>query len=266
MKRFLIALAFAGAFVITAGISDPAVAGYTVTGVKVFNYDDGTVGVMTLVTNDKTGQQGVLWTLIYADGHYDQGKIVLKGNPNPEGDDTDSVDVKELAKHLKQKGGPLKMITAFEKTKVGKHLTGKGKGLGPVSQPGVGGDSGPSTGANPDDLFGNKDLFPENNGGGKVGGIPFEPNSGGPKEFVHKNKGKKGKKDESSHADKKTGIGQGAFFGNLPGPPELVNPNPVARSRTPTANQPAAATMQLPSAGGGHASAPSSTGITGPLR
>ncbi len=169
----------------------------------------------------------------------------------------------------KQKGGKFRITPDFAKTPIGKYMTNQGKGLVTVYQPSDDETSGGS--APPRNRPGIKpDIEAMTTPpGGHPGEIPFEPNSGGPKEHIKKaaKKGGLNKKDSSGgDPDKKAGVGQGGFFGDLPGPPELVNPNPVSRSPAKS-KQPGAATMQLPSAGGGgRSSAPSSKALRGTLR
>jgi hypothetical protein len=157
-------------------------------------------------------------------------------NPNPEGGDQGAIeppDIKELAKQAKQDGKYIQVPPEFWTTKLGQELINAGKGPVPAINPNPeGGDSGgglpapkgpegPGPGADPL----NPGIKPQEQ---KLGGVSqtfeFQVDAGSGSEQIQGMAGKQGSTGGSSKPDKKTGAAHGAF-GDLPGPPELVNPS-----------------------------------------
>jgi hypothetical protein len=151
------------------------------------------------------------WVLIYK--NYEIVDVVVPEgiNPGPDGDEGAPGDLGTLIQLLKQHGGRMALAPAFAKTPLGKRLTEQGKGIVPVH--------------NPADL-GFEDSYGEGYGSG--GG--FNPGGGTPQEQVKRKhahgKGNGGKGDDGSDL-KATDVG--LFDDDMPGPPDLVNPNPVGK-------------------------------------
>lgn len=207
------------------------------------------------------------------DWKYIESEYASDSNPNPVGGEGGGTGdpknaVKDSLALILQNGGAGPKEVEFWASPLGKALTSKGMGskYNQSSQPGPNDNpGGPGTGAPNKDNLGKGIKEAGIGQGGQIGGIEFQPNSGGVKEFANKNKGKKGKKGGGGKPSKSDSVGQGAMWGDLPGPPELVNPDPVTRSRA-KGKQPSAA-MQLPSAaaGPGTSAAPRTHGV-GKLR
>ncbi len=194
-----------------------------------------------------------------------------KSNPNPESDGKgiEAPNIKNLlAKH---KGEIPQLPPEFWKTELGQQIAAHGKG-GPVlpavnpapdddaegglpPAKGTGGGISPGNPLDPYDPFNPAEQY------GMVGGLAifqFEPNAGSPGEQLQGMGGKEGKKGDPSKPDKKAAAAHGAF-GDLPGPPELVNPSWGSKGKGGIANQQPGAAMQLPSA----AAQGGAAGITG---
>jgi hypothetical protein len=216
IKNLLIALAIAVA--VTAGASK-ANAGYS----QYIFHEDGTM--TEYVINDKN-EIIEIWLYdedgnIRAGGFYD--------NPNPDdpssGMKGDYDSAMALAKQNAWMKGVLGEEIDFNQTPLGKHRTGKGQGLLPVHDP----SDGYSPGSNAPPDRAEPPAFDW--GGGVAGGGWFDPNGGSPAEQLKK-PGNKGGNDDDNDNDPTNGDG---FFGDLPGPPELVNPAPEPYRRSPAA-------------------------------
>ena len=200
-----------------------------------------------------------------------------KGNPNPESDNQGGAieppSVATLKKLADAANRPFEELPQLWKTPLGQQMIEQGKGPVPAINPNPedddrGGESGPKGASGPDpndfDPFNlNKEKEQKLTGPGAT--FEFQPNAGSAGEQLQGMAGKKGSSGDGAKPDKKDAIATGHYFGDLPGPPELVNPNPVARSRAHS-KQPSAAATQMPSAGAGAKSAPSAVGIAGPRR
>ena len=132
------------------------------------------------------------------------------GDPNPDdpssGEKGDSSMRQQL---LKQLGGKLVMETPFGKTILGKELTASGQGLDPVW--------------NPADVA---NGFEHDGNGGGSGGGGFDGTGGSIQSWLKNQAGKGGGSDADGDDPDKPGD-VGIFGDEMPGPPELVNPNPV---------------------------------------
>ena len=204
LRSFVLGAAFLGAIALSGLQTSPASA-------------DKKSGTMDLVTIDYAEKDGD-WVEFYIDEQDREWVIIVKNykiddvitpsDPGP--DDTDHVrgDFSSMIALLKRRGGPLVMDTAFADTPLGRRLTRDGKGLVPVYNPS---DSGFDPGDGP--------------GGG------FDPGAGSPQDQLkrHLKHGTDdgGKGDDGS--DLKPGD-VGLFDDTMPGPPPLVNPNPVLSS------------------------------------
>lgn len=130
-------------------------------------------------------------------------------NPDPlEGSGT-SVDRAQLTDLLKKIGSNYRMTPAFSQTPIGKLLVARGTWLDARHNPAETG-------------------LTEDMGGGGGGG--FNPSNGSPIDQVRKqaNKGNKNGAEGDDGDDLKPGDA-GLFDDDMPGPPELINPNPVGR-------------------------------------
>jgi hypothetical protein len=131
---------------------------------------------------------------------------ILPGNPGPD-DNTTPADLDMLILLAKQHGGALEMTTPWGKTWLGQSLNTKGEGLVPVHNP-----------AGMQEDFG---------AGGGGGGLGFMPNGGSVTQQL-KNRSGKGS-DDGGDGDRPDRPEIGGFWGaDMPGPPELVNPAPMA--------------------------------------
>lgn len=241
--RFLVLLVFS--FMVLAS---PALADYLLTYLERHDYDDGSYTTFYEKTNLETGQVDIIWFHTDVDGVHTAGTV----NPTP--DDPSSGmkgDYSSALILVLQSGGPMEAQEVdFWQSVLGKALTQTGSGdpLGEIHNPSdadndTTGPAKPAQGATiSDDMarlieqdiealraavadtnwyqinggsasqqLKNKLVRggpPPGGGGGDDGGIPGAPNK--------------------PEADDPTG-GDGPFE-DLPGPPELVNPNPVARA------------------------------------
>jgi hypothetical protein len=108
-------------------------------------------------------------------------------------------------------------------TPIGRHRTGHGQGKAPVHNPNPDDSSGPST---PPRKLDPPDFDP---GEGFAGGGSgwFNPNGGSPAAQLKKHGKKRGDQGDGDDGSSDPTNGDGPFV-DLPGPPELVNPSPVA--------------------------------------
>jgi hypothetical protein len=172
-------------------------------------------GTTTLETIDYAEKDGD-WVEFYKDEHDREWVVIVqdykvvdviipKGDPGPDDVDHERGDLRSIIGALKQRGGPLVLEPAFADTPLGRLLTRQAKGIVPVYNPS---ESGFDPGEGP--------------GGG------FDPGGGSPQDQLKKHlnhgKGNGGKGDDGS--DLKPGD-VGLFDDDMPGPPALVNPNPV---------------------------------------
>ena len=205
LRSFVLSAAFLGAITLSGLQTSPASA-------------DKKSGTMDLVTIDYAEKDGDWvefyidekdreWIIIVKDYKIDD-VITPKGDPGPDDTDHERGSLSTLIAVLKQRGGPLVMDIAFADTPLGRLLTREAKGLVPVYNPS---DSGFDPGDGP--------------GGG------FDPGAGSPQDQLkrHLKHGSSdgGKGDDGS--DLKPGD-VGLFDDTMPGPPPLVNPNPVLSS------------------------------------
>ncbi len=149
------------------------------------------------------------------------------GNPNPEDSSGNMKGDYDSAAALAKQNSELKgIVGGFEydwaDTPIGRHRTGSGNGQIPAHNPNPGDSSGASTSPRP---LSPPDLDP---GSGSVGSGNgwFNPNSGSPAGQLKKNGKKRGNQGDGDDGGSDPTGGDG-MFGDLPGPPELVNPNPV---------------------------------------
>lgn len=152
----------------------------------------------------------------WIEDHGEWGEIVVywlyydPGNPSPESPSSGEDDLGTRIALLKQRGGAGEVPVDDSKTVLGKELLSRGAGLVPVWNPG--------------------DVMNESyDGAGGVGGFPgFDPN-GGSFSSQLKNASKHGSSSDDDHGDDPDRPEDGGFWGDdMPGPPDLVNPNPVA--------------------------------------
>lgn len=137
------------------------------------------------------------------------------GNPTPDDAGRDPGDLKTKIALAKQHGARIeKIATPFGKSPLGRQRLAHGEGLEPVYNPG-------DTGFEAEGVDGI--------GGGSGGGI--DANGGSPVDQL-KRHAKHGTNDGGNGddgSDLKPGD-VGLFDDDMPGPPELVNPNPVLRT------------------------------------
>lgn len=195
-----------------------ATVGFGIDSASAADTDDGSG--MTLVLFDAdTGVgwylgpdgESVWWGITSRDGsttvYY---QYYNPGNPNPEdpssGNKGDSATLQQL---LKQSGGRVEMTVQFGKTWLGQNLNASGSGLDPVWNP------GDFAGGYQHDGYG---------GGGSGGG--YDGTGGSIASWLKNQAGKgSGADDDGDNPDKPGDVG--IFGEELPGPPELVNPNPT---------------------------------------
>jgi hypothetical protein len=142
------------------------------------------------------GSWGEPWVYV------DLGKNGNPGNPNPEGT-SGGPDINAMIDLAKQHGSPVVLTVDFSSTPLGLLLGEHGKTIDPYYNP--------------------AEMTNEFDG---LGGGGFDPNGGSFAEQLKK-ASRGGDDDDDNHSDDPTN-GDG-LFGDLPGPPELVNPAPLAR-------------------------------------
>lgn len=132
-------------------------------------------------------------------------------NPNPEEGSGSQDDWDHLTDLLKKHGAGLKRIVNLAGTPLGGVLLRGGHLIDPYHNPG---DVG----------------FEDTGGQGGGGGGGFTPGAGSPTEQLkrHAGKGNKSTGDGEDGDDLKRGE-VGLFDDDMPGPPDIVNPNPVSR-------------------------------------
>lgn len=136
-------------------------------------------------------------------------------NPNPEEGSGSERNWDNLQDILKKHGGGLQRLTNIAGTPLGHALLRSGGLIDPYHNP--------------------SDVGYEDGGGlGGSGGGGFTPGNGSPTEQLkrHVGKGNKSKGDGDDGDDLKPGV-VGLFDDDMPGPPEIVNPNPVGKMRVP---------------------------------
>lgn len=179
------------------------------------NNDDGSFSVKYEVTHWADVEGGVeidtyhVVVTFFKDGTEEFGFI----NPNPEGDDYTTKGDKDSLEDLALQNAKIKGIIEGKrreldpKSPLGKYLTSKGQGLDPVW--------------NPSDVAGKENEFDSAVGNG---GFGYDPNGGTLSEQLQKKKNKKGNKDDEGGSNGDDPNAPFKPFGDLPGPPELVNP------------------------------------------
>ena len=147
---------------------------------------------------------GYMWWLFKMDQDSDWELIDVgyNGNPNPEDGSGDPPNMDAILDLAKQHGSPVTMVVDFGGTELGLLLGEHGKTIDPYYNP--------ATMTNEFDGLG--------------GGI--DPNGGSATEQLKKAARSGDSDDDDDATDPTNGDG---LFGDLPGPPELVNPAPVAR-------------------------------------
>ncbi len=157
-----------------------------------------------------------------------QSGIFFDSNPNPDDSSSGMKGDYSSAVPLAKQNSELKgIVGGFEydwaRTPIGRHRTGSGNGKIPAHNPNPDDDNGASTPPNP---LKPPDFDPGSGFGGGSSGW-FNPNSGSPAGQLKKHGKKRGNQGggDDSGSDPTGGDG---MFGDLPGPPELVNPNPVS--------------------------------------
>lgn len=203
LRSFVLGAAFLGAITISGLHASPASA-------------DKKTGKTDLVTVDYAEKDGD-WVEYYKDEKDREWIVIVQdykvidviaptGDPGPDDTDHERGDLSSMIAVLKQRGGPLVLDTAFADTPLGRRLTREAKGIVPIYNPS---DSGFDPGDGP--------------GGG------FDPGGGSPQDQLKRHLkhggGDGGKGDDGS--DLKPGD-VGLFDDDMPGPPPLVNPNPVS--------------------------------------
>lgn len=205
MRRSLLLLAGAAALALTLSLQTPARAEYVWHLTNVDYFDDE--GDWVEFWEDGEGHR-----LIFVIEDGETIAFIADGfdNPNPlEGSGSDE-DTDHLIDLAKKRGARIERITNLAGTPLGHRLLQGGHLIDPVHNPG---DAG----------------FEEDGGYGNGGG-GFTPGHGSPTEQLKKNarKGNKSTGDGEDGDDLKPGE-VGLFDDNMPGPPELVNPNPQFR-------------------------------------
>ena len=132
-------------------------------------------------------------------------------NPNPEEGSGSKSDWDNLTDILKKHGAGLERITNLAGTPLGDILLRGGNLIDPYHNP--------------------ADVGYEDGGGYGSGGGGFTPGNGSPTEQLkrHAGKGNKSKGDGEDGDDLKRGE-VGLFDDDMPGPPDIVNPNPTSHS------------------------------------
>jgi hypothetical protein len=161
-------------------------------------------------------------------------------NPNWEDSGKGTSDPKEVVQDsmalVLQKGGRINLAPGLWATAFGHLLLAQGKGILPVYQPSDDDDNGGTTSGAPNGTALPKNFNADDLAKGKVGpqlAPSYDPDGGSFSDYVQglikggpkpaMNKGKNGgKKDSTDPADKANHNSK--IFGNLPGPPDKVNP------------------------------------------
>jgi hypothetical protein len=245
---------------------------------EIINYDNGDALYVYHYT-DKDGKEPNYTYRFLFDG---QGKLEWEGygsnNPNWEDGAKGTNDPQDIVNGQLglglQKGGGVSLAPDFAATPLGKFLTGKAKGKGPVYQPGD--DETPghhsSTAApmkSPEQIAKEKNeeiraalkgAMPHKeldaNGGSVAGQIKDHVKGGGGGGPKPKGGGPTGDKKGKSVGANDSGKVPGQFYGDLPGPPEIVNPSwdggkTAQKTRTAQATVKCAPTMRLNASGKG---------------
>jgi hypothetical protein len=180
-------------------------------------------GILEFVYDDELNLKG----MVFYDEYWNIYHIEF-GNPNPEDASSGMKGDYDSAVSLAKQNSELKGIVGgieydWANTPIGRHQTGSGKGKIPAHNPNPSDSEGASTPPRPLEP---PDFDP---GKGSVGGGSgwFDPNGGSPAGQLKKNGKKRGNQgdDDDGGSDPTGGDG---MFGDLPGPPELVNPDPVS--------------------------------------
>lgn len=201
MRKAALLLAGAAALTLSLAGSRPAAADWHLDNVDYFDDD----GDWVEFWSDDEGHRLIF---VIEDGetiHY-----IADGfdNPNPEEGSGSEEDFDHLQDILKKHGGGLQRLTNIAGTPLGHALLRSGGLIDPYH--------------NPADV-GYEDAGGYGNGGG--GGIT--PGEGSPTEQLKRKLGK-GHEDGDDDDDKDDTTTVGLFDDDMPGPPEIVNPNPVS--------------------------------------
>jgi hypothetical protein len=147
-------------------------------------------------------------TWVFVVEHYKYTTIITPYDDPAPDDSEERGDLTSTIALLKQRGGALVMGPAFSDSPLGKRLTQAGKGLIPVYNP--------------------SDVGFQDDGGVGSGGGGFDPGGGSIEEQLKKHakhgNGNGGKGDDGGDLKPSDA---GLFDDDMPGPPPLVNPNPV---------------------------------------
>ena len=203
MRKSAFLLAGAAMLALSIATSRPAEAGWHLDNVDYFDDE----GDWVEFWSDDEGHRLIF---VIEDGetiHY-----IADGfdNPNPEEGSGSEEDFDHLQDILKKHGGGLQRLTNIAGTPLGRALLRSGALIDPYHNPG---DAG----------------YEDGGGFGNGGGGGFTPGNGSPTEQLkrHAKNGGKSKGDGDDGDDLKPGE-VGLFDDDMPGPPELVNPNPSA--------------------------------------
>jgi len=205
MRRSNLLLAGATALVIAMATLHPAIADWHLDNVDYFDdegdwvefWSDGEGHTLIFVIED--GE-----TIGYIADGFD--------NPNPVDGSGSQEDWANLTDLLKKHGAPLERLTNLAGTPLGHALLRSGGLIDPYHNP--------------------ADVGYEDSGGFSAGtGGGFTPGNGSPTDQLkrHLGKGNKSKGDGDDGDDLKPGAA-GLFDDEMPGPPEIVNPNPTSHS------------------------------------
>lgn len=182
-------------------------------------------GDVVIIAQDES--DGSLWWFEFdEDDNVIAAQHLGDDNPNPDDGTTSPGDKDTWAALLKQHGGGISDPNV-EKTPIGRYLAGKNKGINPVHNPSEDPDGGPSPSGSTG-FKDPKDDFYETGGEGHLGdagGIDGNGGSiGSQLEDLGRRKGTNKNDDGSNDAKPEDG---GLWGPEMPGPPELVNPNPT---------------------------------------
>jgi hypothetical protein len=202
MRRSLLLLAGAAAMAISLTVLKPAQAEYGWHLTNVDYFDDE--GDWVEFWEDGEGHR-----LIFVIEDGETIGFIADGfdNPNPlEGSGSDE-DTDHLIDLAKKRGARIERITNLAGTPLGHLLLQGGNLIDPVHNP--------------------SDVGYEDTDGLGGGGGGFTPGNGSPTEQLKKHAGKGNKsKGDGEDGDDLKSTEVGLFDDNMPGPPELVNPNP----------------------------------------
>lgn len=201
MRKSAFLLAGAAMLALSIATSRPAEAGWHLDNVDYFDDEGDWVEFWS-------DDEGHILIFVIEDGetiHY-----IADGfdNPNPEDGSGSEENLDHLQDILKKHGGGLQRLTNIAGTPLGHALLRSGGLIDPYHNPGdIGFEDGGGF------------------GGGRGGGIT--PGNGSPTEQLKRRLGK-GHEDGDDDDDDGDKTIVGLFDDDMPGPPEIVNPNPAA--------------------------------------